>query len=124
MVKIEDKIGEWCGELKFFTEDKTEFCLKPRLKHKRKLMFLQKKFDDGTFEEKDVKTQDDTILELIGESYPDFAEEQKEQICQLYGTEILVELYCAWKWRDREAITLVKEQQKKKLKEFINEAES
>jgi hypothetical protein len=119
-MKIEDRIAEWCGELKIKTDDETDFILKPRLEHKRKLMFLQKKFDDGSYSEDDVATQDSILLGIVKESYPHFNQVQLEQVVQLYGTELLIELYCAWKWRDREAIEAFKKKQKEKISEVLN----
>jgi hypothetical protein len=121
MVRIEDKVGEWNGELKFSVEDETEFCLKPKIKHKRKLMFLERKFIAEKYEEKDLEEQDLTILDIIKEAYPDFTPEQVEGILSEYGTEILMELYIAWKWRDRKTIDAFKKKQEQEIDKLLSE---
>jgi hypothetical protein len=119
MVRIEDKVGQWNGELKFTTEDKTEFMLKPTLLHKRKLLFLEKKFVGDDYTEKDLEEQDKILISLIKDGYPTFTTEQVEGIMSEYGTEILMELYIAWKWRDRESIEAFKIKQKKEIDKLL-----
>jgi len=121
MVRIEDKIGEWNGELKFKLEDGTEFCLKPKIKHKRKLMYLERKFLGEKYEEKDLEDQDNILIELIKSSYPNFTDDQVDLVVEQYGTEILMELYIAWKWRDRKAIEAFKKKQEKELDKYLSD---
>jgi len=121
MVRIEDKVGEWNGELKFSVEDGTEFCLKPKIKHKRKLMFLERKFLSEKYNESDFEEQDNTILEIIKEAYPHFTQEQTEGVLSEYGTEILMELYIAWRWRDRKTIDAFKKKQEQEIDKILSE---
>lgn len=123
-MRIEDKVGEWNGELKFITEDKTEFCIKPKIKHKRKLLYLEKKFVDNTYKEEDIEAQDNILINVIKESYPNFSNEQIEEVIQKYGTEILMELYIAWKWRDKNAVDAFKLKQQKELDKYLSDDES
>ena len=123
-MRIEDKVGEWNGELKFTTEDKTEFCIKPKIGHKRKLLFLEKKFIEDKYTEKDIEDQDNVLISILKEAYPNFTTEQIEETIQFYGTEILMELYIAWKWRSQEAIDAFKEKQKKEIKKLLSEDEA
>ena len=119
MVRIEDKMAEWNGELKFITEDGTEFILMPKLIHKRKLIYLEKKAADGKFEEKDVEEQDKVIEAIIKSAYPDFTNEQVEGVVQEYGLEIVMELYLAWKLRDKDAMDAFKIKQKQEIAKLL-----
>jgi len=124
-MKIEDKLGEFVGELKIKTEDGTEFCLKPKIVHKRKLMALfAKKTQDGKATEQDLEKEDEQIIDMLKQAYPQFNENQINNIFMEYGGEILLELYFAWKWRDKKTWNLLKAQQDKKLKELEDEINS
>ena len=119
MARIEDKVGQWNGELKFKTENQTEFMLKPTLLHKRKLLFLEKKFVGDDYTEKDLEEQDNILISLIKEGYPTFTDDQIDGVMNEYGTEILMELYIAWKWRDRASIEAFKIKQKKEIDKLL-----
>ena len=124
MVRIQDKMGEWCGELKFKTEDETEFTIKPTLKHRRELMFLEKKVNADNITEEDLLKQDEVIIDILRSAYPDFNEEQVDAIVQSYGTEILLELYYAWKWRDRAAVEAFKKKQQMEIDKITKPEDS
>tara|TARA_Y100000310_G_C20584090_1_gene764524 strand:- start:567 stop:944 length:378 start_codon:yes stop_codon:yes gene_type:complete len=121
MVRIEDKLGAWSGELKFSLDDDTEFCLKPKIKHKRKLLFLEKRFMSDKYTEKDLEEQDNVIVDILKEAYPKFTTEQIDEVIGQYGTEILMELYLAWKWRDRKTIEAFKKKQQKEVEKLLTE---
>jgi len=121
-VRIQDKVGEWTGEFKIILEDGTEFCLKPKLVHKRKLQVLQKKMVDGTYTEQDLEAQDEQLKSILKQDYPEFSEDQINNVINLYASEILLELYFAWGWRDRDAWNALKEMKKEQIKMMKEES--
>lgn len=121
MARIEDKVGEWSGEFKFVLDDGTEFKIHPTLGQKRKLFFIERKLVDGTYTEKELEEQESIIEEIIRTAYPDFKEEQVNWILNEYSTEILMELYIAFKWRDKKVLDAFKVKQKKEIDKFLND---
>ena len=124
MVKIEDRLAELVGKfVRIETKDKTEFALKPREEHKRKLLFNYKKDtandlifgnhikkntltkelieDRDEFQVKSYDDQNAIVNEIVNESYPALSKEQLEGVMQKYGTELLEEIYCFYGWIDK-----------------------
>jgi len=118
-MRIQDKLGEIVGgELKVVTDDGVEFVLKPTMFHRRKIQFLQRKFVDNSYNEDDLKTQDDQILDILRKSYPEMKESEIESVFMNYSGELLLELLFAWKLRDRDAWNIIRDKQKRELEKL------
>lgn len=125
MARIEDIATEFSsGEIKIELEhkvkkgEKIEWVLKPLVKHKTKLMFINRKLEKDDIEERTLDDQYNILKDVIKTSYPQFTTEQIDNIIIKYGDELLLELYFAWNWKSREAFDAIKKKQQMLIEEM------
>lgn len=125
MARIEDIATEFSsGEIKIELEhkvkkgEKIEWVLKPLVKHKTKLMFVNRKLEKDDIEERTLDDQYNILKDVIKTSYPQFTTEQIDNIIIKYGDELLLELYFAWNWKSREAFDAIKKKQQMLIEEM------
>lgn len=101
--KIKDAFGKYCGV--FHIEvDGIDMDLKPNLKHKRKLLYIQQKVETGKFEEDDLNVQMEVLRDILKISYPELTPEEVTNFLIQNDVNFLMEVYAAFGWRTKKEI--------------------
>jgi len=121
-MKIQDRMAELsAGIAKIKLDDGTEFDLKPRIEHKRKLLFNYKKITESGLTEELQNQQSEIIEQMVKESYPAFNNHQVEMIMLNYDNELWLELCMYWKWIDRAKFDALKKADANKIAEMAGD---
>ncbi len=144
MVKIEDKHAELVeGIFKITLKDDSEFELKPTEGQKGKLMFNYKlvqelsaryekllkdnKLTEDFLETHDKKStklhaeQNAVIKEIVKDSYPTQSAEFISAIMVRYDNELLIELYMAFGWVNKDALEALEKARLEEIKKLVGE---